>query len=107
MRKLQFTGDATIEEIYEIHKSEIYNNVLELIEKNYRSDEIYEIDVVKISTESKDHIITLTRDKFIASLNRCIAFFEKLEEYEKCQVCVNMITEIKNKNKKITSVNGI
>lgn len=106
MRKLQFTGDATIEEIYEIHKRDIYNNVLKLIKENYQNLEINEIDVVKISTQSKDHVITLTRDKFIASLNRCITFFEQTEEYEKCQVCVNMINEI-NHLKKITSENGI
>lgn len=97
MRKLQFTGDATIEEIYEIHRREVYNTLLEVIGENYLNDEINEINVVKISTQSKDHVITLTRDKFIASLNRCITFFEKTEEYEKCQVCVNMINTIKNK----------
>lgn len=99
MRKLQFNGDATIEEIYEVHKREIYNNVLTLIKKNYRNLEINEISVVKISTQSKDHVITLTRDKFTPILNRCISFFEKLEEYEKCQVCVNIINDIKNVKK--------
>jgi len=94
MRKIQFTGDATIEEIYEVHKREIYNNVLTLIEKNYKNLEINEINVVQISTQSKDHVIALTRDKFTPILNRCISFFEKLEEYEKCQVCVNIINDI-------------
>jgi len=100
MRKLQFTGDVTIDQIFEDYKREIYDNVIKSIQENYMHYEIDEINVVKITVQSKDYSINLTRDKFIASLNRCISFFEETEEYEKCQVCVNMITDIDNKKNK-------
>jgi Ni,Fe-hydrogenase III component G len=102
MRKLQFDGDVTIDQIFEDHKREIYDNVIKAVQENYLEREIDEINVVKISIQSKDYSINLTRDKFIASLNRCISFFEQTEEYEKCQVCVNMIGDINNeKNKQL------
>ena len=100
MRKLQFTGDVTIDQIFEDYKREIYDNVINSIQENYMNYEIDEINVVKISVQSKDYSINLTRDKFITSLNRCISFFEETEEYEKCQVCVDIITNIDNKKNK-------
>jgi hypothetical protein len=106
MRKLQFTGDMTIDQIFADYKREIYDSVIKSIQENYLESEIDEINVVKISIQSKDYSINLTRDKFIASLNRCITFFEQSEEYEKCQVCVNMIDNISNA-KKTTCINGI
>jgi hypothetical protein len=102
MRKLQFNGDITIDQIFEDHKREIYDSVIKSIQENYIECEINEINVVNISIQSKDYSINLTRDKFITSLNRCITFFEETEEYEKCQTCVNIIKDIDNvKNKQI------
>lgn len=103
MNNLQFDGDVTIDQIFEDHKREIYDNVIRSIKESYLKSEIEEINVVKITIQSKDYSLNLTRDKFIASLNRCIAFFEETEEYEKCQVCVNMIRDINNEKNKQTA----
>lgn len=94
-RKLLFNDDIAIDQIFNDYKMEIYRNVLYSIKENYKKDEIIEVNVVKISTQSKEYSINLTRDKFIVSLNKCISFFEPLEEYEKCQECINIINDIK------------
>jgi hypothetical protein len=95
-RKLHFEGDVTIDQLFNDYKTEIYDNVLASIKENYKKDEMDEINVVKISTQSKEYLINLTRDKFVAMLERCISYFEPLEEYEKCQDCIDIIDEIKN-----------
>ena len=94
MEKLQFSGSSDIDQIFEDYKNEIYHVALKSIQENYKELEIDEINVVKISTDLKDYSINLTRDKFIPTLNRCIEFFEPLEDYEKCQICVDIINEI-------------
>ena len=96
MEKLQFNGPLTIDQIFEDYKKEIYNVALKSIKENYKKIEIDEINVVKISTEIKDYSINLTRDKFIPTLNRCIEFFEPIEDYETCQECVNIINAIEH-----------
>lgn len=100
MGKLQFDGDITIDEIFKDHKFEIYEIVLKSIKESYLKSEITELNVVKIYTQSKSHTINLARNKFIAILESCIEFFEPLEEYEKCQECIDLICEIElNLNK--------
>jgi len=101
MRKLQFSGDVTVDQIFKDHKMEIYDSVLKSIKENYSLHEIDEINVVKITTGSKDYSINLTRDKFVSSLGRCIDFFESLEEYEKCQSCVDIISAIDERKKQV------
>jgi len=100
MKNLQFTGDETLDQILEDNKREIYNSVIRAIKENYHKREIHEINVVKITIQSKNYSINLTRDKFIASLNRCILFFKDIEEYEKCKDCVDIINNINNELKK-------
>ena len=99
MKNIHLNGDFEIEEIFESYRKEIYENILTSIKENYLNSEIKEVKVVKISTISKDYNINLSRDRFIDSLNKCIAFFEEIEYYELCQECVNIINDIKNKQK--------
>ena len=96
MNKLQFDGDITINQIFQDHRNEIYDNVLKAVKNNYQNREISEIFVVSITTKSKTHDITLIRDNFIISLNKCIEFFESTEEFEKCQSCIDIINDIEN-----------
>jgi len=107
MNKFQFEGDNTIDLIFDSHRRIIYDNVLIAIKKNYLKSEITEIHVVKITTHSETHSISLTRDKFITSLYDCIKFFEVIEEYETCQECVDIIEEIEGNLNKINDVDGI
>jgi len=102
MRKLNFTGEITIDQIFQDYKMEIYDNILASIQDNYTKDEISEINVVNITINGKEHIWKLTRDKVVTLLNRCIDFYKNpdLEEYEKCQTCVNIINNLSTNNKK-------
>ena len=97
-RKLHVSEDVTIDQLFSDYKSEIYVNVLESIKENYKKSEIKEIKVVKISTKSEEYSIDLARDKFTTVLKRCISHFESLEDYEKCQECMDIIKDIKNTN---------
>lgn len=97
MNILQFDDDITIDKILDDYKKEIYESILKAIKENYKNNEINEINVVKIITQSKDYSIKLPKDKFIMTLNHCINFFIGLEMYENCQECHNIIKEIEEK----------
>jgi len=101
MRKLNFTGEITIDQIFQDYKKEIYDNILKSIQDNYTKDEISEINVVNITINGKEHVWKLTKDKVVTLLNRCIDFYKspELEEYEKCQDCVNIINNLTNNKK--------
>ena len=87
----------SLDDIFNKYQYEIYNQILNSIQLNYQNFKIDSIKVVSISTSNSDYSISLSSDKFISSLESCIKFFESIEDYEKCQSCLNIINDIKNK----------
>jgi hypothetical protein len=101
MSKLQFHGKLTVEQLFVQYRWEIYDNIVKSIENNYKNPKIEKIEVVEISAGDTKYPIILSKDKFVDWLNRCIEFFEELEEYEKCQTCINIIYDIYKNNVKV------
>lgn len=99
-RTIRLQEDISINQILKDYESEIYDSILNSVKENFKKSEKSEVNVVNITTQTRNYTINLTREKFIKWLNKCIAFFETLEEYEKCQECVNIIKEIENNDKK-------
>lgn len=97
MHRIRSTSGENLDEIFKTHEEDIYNQVLNSIRENYKNPAKDNINVLSISTKDIDYSINLKREKFVASLEKCIAFFEIIEEYEKCKECVDMITELKSK----------
>lgn len=87
----------SIDDVFNKYQSDIYTRILESIKDNYKKSDVDKIKVVSISTSKYDYTISLSSDRYISSLNSCIAFFESIEDYEKCQSCVNIISDIQNK----------
>ncbi len=99
MKRIYSKEGETLDDIFKNNEYEIYNQVLESIKASYREIGDKEvINVISISTKDIDYSINLKREKLAPSLEKCIAFFEIIEEYEKCQECVKIINELK-KNK--------
>jgi len=96
MTSLKFNGDITLEEVFNLHRITIYDKVVESICANYRDPAIHEITVINITINAVDYTVNLSRDKFISGLENAISFYEKSEAYEKCQLCLNVINELKN-----------
>ena len=97
-KTIRVSKDIPIDQILKEYEYEIFNSALESMSKNYKNFDIEEINVINIRTESIDYNISLTRSKFKLWLNKCISFFETLEEYEKCQTCVEVLSYL-NQNK--------
>jgi hypothetical protein len=95
MRTLKFQGDIELDEVFNSHKIEIYDNLLQSIKQNYSDESNSTITIVKISINETQYTIDLSRDKFISGLEGAINFYESLEEYEKCAECLAIITELK------------
>jgi hypothetical protein len=98
MKTLKFQGDIGLDEVFNHHKIEIYNNLLRSIKKHYLNAEHAEVTVVKISINDTDYTINLSRDKFISGLEGAITFYESCEEYEKCAECLIIINALKKNN---------
>ena len=94
---LKFNGNITIDEVFSQNKSIIYDNVLKKIGESHLDQSVTEVKVITITINKVEYSITLGRDKFIASLENAISFYESVEEYEKCQECLNIISDIKLK----------
>ena len=101
MTSLKFTGEITLDEVYSTNKSTIHNSILQAISKVYLDQEINEIQVIKISINEVEYLINLQRSKFKVAIQNLISFFEEIEEYEKCQLCLNIINELNQKKEAI------
>jgi hypothetical protein len=95
MNILKFHGDIGLDQVFNHHKIEIYDNLLKSIKDNYQDSKKSEVAIVKISINETDYTITLSRNKFIKGLEGAISFYESCEEYEKCAECLNIINSIK------------
>jgi hypothetical protein len=95
MKILKFQGDIGLDDVFNRHKIEIYDNLLQSIKAHYQDENYSEVTVIKISINESEYTINLTRDKFISGLEGAITFYESCEEYEKCAECLNIINALK------------
>lgn len=98
MKILKFQGNIELDEVFNRHKIEIYDNLLKSIQDNYLNKDSTEVTVVKISINETDYTINLSRDKFVSGLEGAITFYESCEEYEKCAECLKIIDALKKNN---------
>lgn len=98
MTSLNVSGEnISLESVFSQHKRLIYDRVVEEISNNYKDESVDSIHIIKITINNTDNSVNLPRDKFISGLENAIEYFAELEEYEKCQQCLNIITEINEK----------
>ena len=95
MNRIYSKDGETLDDLFKNNEYEIYNQVFKSIKENYKNVSNKDINVISISTKDINYSINLKKEKFSSSLKKCIDFFEKIEEYEKCQECLNIINEIK------------
>jgi hypothetical protein len=55
------------------------------------------VTLFRINDSNINTVIKLRENEWIKPLEKCIELFEKHEEYEKCQVCLEIIRDIKEK----------
>lgn len=101
MNMLKFQGDIGLDEVFNRHKIEIYDNLFKSIKENYLDDGKCEVTVVRISINDTEYTINLSRDKFITGLEGAITFYESCEEYEKCAECLKIINALKNNHMEV------
>ena len=93
--EFKFYGDITLEEIFNLHQITMYDNVVDAISANYKDASIHEIKIISIILNNIEYNINLSRSKYISGLENAIYIYEKLEAYEKCLLCLNIINELK------------
>ncbi|CAB4159201.1 hypothetical protein UFOVP699_72 [uncultured Caudovirales phage] len=96
MKTLKFQGDIGLDDVFNRHKIEIYDNLLSSIGGSYQDFSQNEVTIVKISINDTEYTINLSREKFVSGLKGAISFYESCEEYEKCAECLRIINAIKN-----------
>lgn len=102
MKSLKFNGDITLEEVFNEHKALIYDSVVSSIKENLSSSNLDEVPIICITINKIEYSINLGRDKFERSLSQAISFYEELEEYEKCQVCLDLKNKLKKNKEEAT-----
>jgi hypothetical protein len=98
MKTLKFQGDIGLDEVFNQHKIEIYDNLLRSIGCSYQDNSKNEVTIVKISINEIEYTINLSREKFVKGLEGAITFYESCEEYEKCAECLKIINALKKNN---------
>jgi hypothetical protein len=94
MGTLIFNGEITLDQAFSQNKDIIYNKVFSEIEKHYLDAAINTVHIINISINENDYTINLPRTKFVSALNNARKFYEKIEDYEKCQVCVDITNKL-------------
>lgn len=94
MKKLEFLGEITLEEIYEQNKELIYSSFITEIQKVANDLSIKRIEVMEFKKNGVKFAIDLKRDQFNSALNSAIDFFIEVESYEKCKECKDLINEL-------------
>lgn len=104
MENLQF-GEITIDQLFDQHKKEVYENVIKSIEDCHEDCEITKINVVDIITNGKRTRIDLSRGKWINMLKSCEKYFKSIEDYRTCHRCIQLISALEeNKNLKLNGI---
>jgi hypothetical protein len=101
MQNLKFKGDITLDQIFNRHRSLIYDYILSSIKESYLDPSKSTAEIIKITINNDDYNINLTRDKFANSLDRAIKYYEETEEYEKCAECLKIINHLNKKTMEI------
>jgi len=95
MQQLRFNGDITLEQVFSEYRTEIYDNLVQAIRENLE-EELDQVTVLVVGINSIDYTVNLTKDKFESSLKSAISYYEKLELYEKCEECLDLLNKLKN-----------
>lgn len=95
MTSLKFKGDITLDEVFSRHRITIYDKLVQAIRGSYENEKIDEIKVINIEINNVEYSINLAKNKFISGLENAISFYEQIEEYEKCNGCLEIIKKIK------------
>jgi len=79
------------------HRFKIHTRILEEVERGIENN-IESITLFKIVNHINDYtvVMTVTKENWKESLNKCKKYFEKIEEYEACE-------KIKELEKKLTN----
>lgn len=94
MQNLKYSGDISLDTIFNDNRQLIYGQIFEAIDKSYLDPNLEITPIIKITINDDEYAINLTRDRFIPSLEKVIKFYEDIEEYEKCAKCVVIINHL-------------
>ena len=101
MKTLKFEGNITLDEVFNLHKKAIYDNLIASVEKSCIDLEETDATIVKININDDIYTINLSQEKFVSGLQKAIIFYEEIEEYEKCAKCLKMINSINSKKMEV------
>lgn len=94
---IHITNEGEEKDYLSKHRFEIHSRILEGIEKGVGED-IETLVLFKIINHVEDYtvILTVTKEKWLDSLEKCKAYFEEIEEYEYCERIKVLKEKIKN-----------
>lgn len=94
MADLAFHDHMSLEEVFENYKMEIYDNILINIQKNLNSSQNDEVAILTICILTCEYTIHTSPENFAKVVQLAIKFYESAEEFEKCNVCQSLISQL-------------
>ena len=97
MKDFIFSADEDFEEFLRNSKWLIHSLVIEGVKKSLE-DQLDEIIVFRIINSENNYQMNsvLKKTEWVNSLNKCLEFYENIEEYEICGEINELIKKIKN-----------
>lgn len=92
--KIDYEEGDSLERIFRQHKNIVYNRIFESIKFGIKNN-LKEVVIFELGDTEK--YLDLTIEDWEDSLNKCMAYFSEIEEYEKCLDCQSIIVKINEK----------
>lgn len=104
MKDFYFYNSEDIKDFLKNNKWLIHSLILDAIKKS-KEEQLESIVVFRIINPITDFtmINKLDRGNWVKSLNKCLNYYEFVEEYEKCEEITKLINEIKDDNSRTNS----
>lgn len=100
MMPLNFQKEVAIAEIFIRYKFEVYDRLVDAIEKGCTNPSVDKVEVMTLTIGNTEYTIDLLRHHFIGSLKNAIEVYEGAEEYEKCQRCILLLNILRDQSRK-------
>ncbi len=94
MAPLRYNEDASTQSIFDRYKYAIFDHVIEAIERSQSNPDWEKVEVMTIVIDGVEYTIDILRSNFALSLEAAIDLYEKAEDFEKCQRCLDLIKEL-------------
>ena len=84
----QLPSESDFEDFLNENKEWYYNTCFTQVSTHYHDEDVPAVDIVTVRFEDapdSEYFISVNREDYDLNLSYCLAYFEEVEDYEKCK----------------------